>query len=270
MLQCMLNCHPLTNYCLNMKVGVYTSVVQEYWKGDTNVVNPIQLLSRFKQFRGGTQQDAHEAYLAVIEYIHKKTRCDKRNSPYYKLADTSSDAYKQWYLETPSIVVDLFTGQLQVDVKDTHYETFRSLELSPTCQISTVDALIFDYFKNEQTSDTKMNIKRSIHYAPLCLVMSFKQFFRKSTIKFKETLDLSWYMSKKHKCPHKPMYRLCGIVLHGGDRHGGHYISATKCLGKWYLNNDSHTRKINISEVNENSIYMLFYTLNNSSSLISS
>lgn len=267
MLQCLLNCSPLVNYFLrNNYTGdsVVKDIVYKYWKGDDNVVNPIELLKELAawspQFRGNYQQDSHEAFIYVLEGLHKATQSDKEifyDDLYYK-NKVNDDAKKQWEEEKPSLVSHLFNGQFKVKVSDVHYETFRTIELSPTHN-TNVDALMFDFFKSEHTIDTKLKIQKQIQFPPMCLTLTFKQYFKKLDIKFKETIDLSWYMAKDNHCPFKPIYQLYGIILHGGDRHGGHYVSATKHLNSWYLNNDSRSTKTELKNININSIYMLFY-----------
>jgi len=275
MLQCMLNCSPLVNY-FNVHgytgdvpaLSIFRDIVNEYWNGNDNVVNPIKLLQELvawsPQFKGNYQQDSHEAYLVIIEGIHKamqQTTQPFHDSLYYKQSK-DGPARKQWEEEKPSIISNIFNGQLKISVSDVHYETFRSIELSPTYD-TNVDALVFDFFKSETTTDSNKEIKKSIQFAPLCLTLAFKQYFKKTNIKFNETLDLSWYVAEDHHCPFNPVYQLYGIVLHGGDRHGGHYISVTRSLNTWYLNNDSRSTKTTLKEINVNSIYMLFYMAKN-------
>jgi ubiquitin C-terminal hydrolase len=273
MLQCLLNCAPLVNYFYrsgyagdNKAVKDFENIVNKYWKSDDNVVNPIELLKELAtwspQFRGNYQQDSHEAFLCIIEGLHKETQSDKQifnDSPYYKLVKDGS-AKKQWEEEESSLVTHLFNGQLKVTVSDVHYETFRSIELTPRYN-TNVDALLFDYFKSEITEDTHTKIQKQIQFPPLCMTLAFKQYFKKLDIKFTETLDLSWYMAKDHHCPFKPEYQLYGMILHGGDRHGGHYISATRNMNNWYLNNDSRSSKVELKSIDVNSIYMLFYII---------
>lgn len=277
MLQCLLNCNPFVNYFSELDyhgddqvVKNIKSLVERYWTDEQNVIRPVNALKHLQQwcdqFQGYNQQDAHEAYLCFIEGIHKALIGQELVPRYHKLIK-DQEAVKQWDQEKPSIITEMFMGQLKVTVDDTHYETFRSLELSPTYDTS-VDALVFDYFKKETTSDSDMVIGRRLNYPPIVLALSIKQFFRKYTIDIKKKLDLSWYVDEPFK---KVKYKLYGVILHGGDRHGGHYISMTKWNGQWYENNDSRVRKVNFEDIRTNSIYMLFYLMdNNSFSLMSS
>ena len=269
-LQCLINCTPLVNYFVkygytgtNTAVIAFKDIINEYWNGNNNVVDPkllIRELVRWSpQFKGNFQQDSHEAYLCMLEGFHKATRRIIINeAPYYLNVDRDGPAFKQWSLEHRSLVTDLFDGQIKVKVSDVHYETFRSLELTPSHNTS-VDALIFDYFNTEDVKDSNKTIKRTIQCPPVCMAIAFKQFFNKVNIKIKKTLDLSWFLDASHHCPFDPKYKLYGVILHGGDRRGGHYVSAT-CVGEqWYLNNDSRINKIKFEDIQTNSIYMLFF-----------
>ena len=272
MLQCLLNCNPLVNYFLDggyvgksKSVNIFNDIVQEYWKGDTNVVNPIELLKRLamwaKQFQGFHQQDSHEAYICMIEGIHQKMKKNSNYSiqcsPYRNYIKENNKAIKQWQEEKETVITEIFMGQLEVTVSDVHYETFRSLELSPIYN-TTIDALVFDYFKPETTQDSNVTIHRKIAYPPLCLTVGLKQFFNKFDVKFKQTLDITWFMTKQYK---RVIYELYGVIIHGGNRHGGHYISATKWKDQWFLNNDSKSVKIQFKDIGTQSVYMFFYKL---------
>ena len=272
MLQCLLNCNPLVNHILKFKyqgdeasIIKFHKLVVMYWSDSQNVIKPIgalnMLCSLSDQFEGYRQQDTHEAYLWFIEGLHKGLQPDSKGTR-YNVIIKDTEACKQWAEEKPSVITEIFMGQLKVTVDDVHYETFRSLELSTT-KDTTIDALVFDFFKPEKTEDSNVVIKKRIQYPPLTLVLVVKQFFRKNKIKIKEHLDLSWFVEKPFK---KLGYKLYGIVLHGGNRHGGHYISATKWNDQWYENNDSHVRKIKFSDVKINDIYMLFYLRDSNSS----
>ena len=60
-------------------------------------------------------------------------------------------------------------------------------------------------------------------------------------------------------------YKLFATCNHGGDIHGGHYTSC--CLnpnGKWYYYDDTVINPIeNIDDLNNNSVYILFYVKQN-------
>ena len=265
MLQCLLNCNPLVNHVLKFKykgddesIVKFHKLVKIYWSDGQNVIRPISALKMLcswaEQFEGYRQQDSHEAYLCFIEGMHKALQTECKGTRYNVIVENEK-AREQWAEEKPSVMTEIFMGQLKVTVEDVHYETFRSLELSTT-KDTTVDALVFDFFKPEKTEDSKLTIKKKIQYPPLTLVLTIKQFFRKNKIKIKEYLDLSWFVERPFK---KIGYKLYGVVLHGGNRHGGHYISATKWNDQWYENNDSHVKKINFSDVQIDNIYMLFY-----------
>ena len=269
-LQCLLNCTPLINYFnrheytgSDVAIIAFKDVINEYWNGNTNVVDPglfLRQLTRWSsQFKGHLQQDSHEAYLCMLEGLHKATRHIKlKKSPYYLNVDRDGCAFKQRHLEKRSLITDIFDGQMKVTVSDVHYETFRSIELTPLPN-ATVDALVFDYFKAEKADDSNNTIKRTIQFPPVCIALAFKQFFNKVTINIKNTLDLTWFLDKSHHCPFVPKYELYGVILHGGNRHGGHYISATRVGDQWYLNNDSRVTKINFKDIQTDTIYMMFF-----------
>ena len=269
-LQCLLNCTPLVNYFKNTRytgnntaIVAFVDIINDYWNGNNNVVDPkmliIELARWSPQFKGNFQQDSHEAYLCMLEGFHEATRQIKiNNAPYYFNVDRYGPALKQRQLEKRSLVTDIFDGQMKVSVSDVHYETFRSIELTPTHN-ATVDALVFDYFMTEKTEDSNITIKRTIQYSPLCMTIAFKQFFNKVNVNIRKTLDLTWFLDKSHHCPFVPKYKLYGVILHGGNRHGGHYVSATCVDKQWYLNNDSRVHKINFKDIQTNAIYMLFF-----------
>lgn len=265
MLQCLLNCKPLVNHILKFKYqGNETSIIKfhtlvyMYWDNSQNVIKPIGALKMLcalsDQFEGYRQQDSHEAYLWFIEGLHKGLQSESKGTRYNVLIK-DKESRKQWAEEKPSVITEIFMGQLKVKVKDVHYETFRSLELSTT-RDTTIEALLFDFFKPEKTQDSNLVINKRIQYPPLALTLVVKQFFRKNTIKIKEDLDLSWFVESPFK---NVNYKLYGVILHGGNRHGGHYISATKWNDQWYENNDSHVKKIQFTDIRINDIYMLFY-----------
>ena len=271
MLQCLLNCNPLVNYFLNHRykgtnkhVLKFGNVVKLYWTDEQNIIQPTNTLKMLcawaPQFEGFRQQDSHEAYLCFIEGLHQCLK-EEYTGTRYNICIQDKDARNQWNEEKSSIITEIFMGQLKVTVDDTHYETFRSLEVS-TAVDTTVEALVFDFFKPEQTQDSKLTIKRRIKYPPLVLPIVIKQFFRKNTVEFKEHLDLTWYVDEPFK---KVYYKLYGIIVHGGNRNGGHYISMTRWNDQWYENNDSRVTEINFEDVPKNNIYMLFYIRVNSS-----
>ena len=176
-LQCLLNCTPLVNYFNtygydgnNTAIIAFRDIVNEYWNGNNNVVDPrmliIELARWSPQFKGNFQQDSHEAYLCMLEGFHKATQHIKMiKSSYYLNVDRDGPALKQRQLEKRSLVTDIFDGQMKVAVSDVHYETFRSIELTPYPN-ATVDALVFDYFTAEKAEDSNKTIKRTIQFPP--------------------------------------------------------------------------------------------------------
>ena len=62
------------------------------------------------------------------------------------------------------------------------------------------------------------------------------------------------------------MYRLVGIVEHGGTMRGGHYVAYVRgpCLennvdNSWYYISDSSVRKATLEAVLNSEAYLLFY-----------
>ena len=249
LLQCLVNCYPLRRYMQMYKSDeVFNEFINDYWELHDPIINPrdlvIQLLKHTPNFERMVQQDAHESYLYILEYLHKAYK-DRQYTKRYNLN------HDNW---EPSVISDIFTGQMKITVDDTHYENFNSIELSPTCDV-TVDALLFDFFQPERVPDTDIIIHRKLEYLPQCLVLTFKQYITKFKISYKENLNVEWFVAQKQE---QTKYDLYGIILHSGN----HYISMNKNIdGKWFMCNDRQVTKHELHNICKHNVYMLFYTV---------
>ena len=113
--------------------------------------------------------------------------------------------------------------------------------------------------------------KSEIFYAPPYLIMLIKRFQRKYLSKtkvqllkinseFKYNIDfinLEQYISGP-KDPHK-MYNLYAVNQHSGSNEGGHYNSACKNFGKWYMFDDHAVFPCDDDMICVPEGYILFY-----------
>ena len=166
--------------------------------------------NKFSQFNNSHEQDAHEAFLCVIDLLEKAR---------------------------PSIK-DYIYGTIQKTVifpggKSVTEEQFAVLMLTPHSD-SKLEDLLRDHFKQEVLTDYIDDSGKEHHCAvieqkiskfPPVFIIGFTMFQRKFMI------EISDKMGK---------YNLFSMCTHVGSARGGHYVAHTKHRGIWYLKDDNN------------------------------
>lgn len=220
-LQCLFQIPALSNsFLLKPYIGnceftiEYCNLLKLFWfEKETLTLDPSKLLkifkNKFKQFDNTNEQDAHEAFLCVIDVL-ERSRPAIKNSIYGTIQKTV-----------------IFPGG-----KSVTEETFAVLMLTPT-KNSKLEDLLRVHFKDEVLTDYTDDkggthkcavLQQKISKFPPIFIIGFNMFQRKFMIEISEKMS---------------NYTLFSMCTHVGTCRGGHYVAHTKHKGIWYLKDDT-------------------------------
>ncbi|NXI44598.1 UBP50 hydrolase, partial [Galbula dea] len=247
-------------------------------------------------FRKGTQQDAQEFLICLLNELHealKNVRAQlcphlNDNAVFKKRRVTNARGSKASVGET-SIVTQLFEGQLSyaitcLECKTTidRPESFTVLSLPiPSMSACSLQDCLQCFFQedtltsNNQIHCSSCKTKRdgvvngTITKAPQIMIFHLKRFEWEDKHRRKlstnihyplSSLDLSPYCSP-HLC-RDAEYSLCAVVIHHGFLDDGHYMAFCKrsATDNWYSFDDAQISEIPKSLVQADTAYLLFYT----------
>lgn len=269
------------------------------WKQNCTVrpVTMEQLISKnCKNFIQYGQHDAHEALIILIDKLHtgfvKQVNISISGKPKNKIEKMQIQSYndfKKRYKQDYSVILDIFFGTTVSEIKsktgESHnFTSFSTLELEipdTPGPLSIIDCL--DHYTkiekldgenkwyNEDNNTYENADKRiSIFKQPNVLILILKRFLptgfkNRKNVSFSHDLDIAKYMYDQSLIEDTTKYKLYSICNHVGDINGGHYTSC--CLnqnGNWYHYDDTVITPINnISLMNNNQVYILFYVKKN-------
>lgn len=312
-IQCMSNTLVLTNYFLSDKyledidkskiesglVLEWRRLIEVLWNNDC-IISPksftkkVLLLSKKLNysvvFGNYLQNDVQEFLLFMINTLHDALSSEviikisgKVLTEVDKLALEAMKAWKEYFKNSYSVIIDLFYSQ--------HCSIIRcpdctnvSIVYNPVCYYTlpipnnakTLYDCLNKYTENEILNNDnlwmcdkcnekkKANKKILLWSTPKILIICLKRFNSFSKIdKYidfpLENLDLKDYCIGYDKNTSK--YNLYGICNHSGNLNGGHYYAYCKNLNSnWYMYNDTKVIKIdNKSNVVTKNAYCLFY-----------
>ncbi|EQC34024.1 hypothetical protein SDRG_08240 [Saprolegnia diclina VS20] len=82
-----------------------------------------------------------------------------------------------------------------------------------------------------------------------------------SHVAFETTLDVAPFVLLPAYGPHmKTVYHLQAVIVHMGNRYGGHYVAYVRYPDAWYYTSDSLVQRVSEATVLGAEAYMLFYT----------
>lgn len=319
MLQCLLNIKPLTKYISSneyermigdKKILHSLKTVVDYIQGNSLLLTYEQnksfqfnsliknIFKTFSDFERGVQQDVHEFFLRVIDYLHTNLVLDIKEEVIERVYAIDRSKCIEQYVKHQidngrSILSKLFSIQIGSDREcmncgkkyDTRYENYNHIPLmlpEPEEEEEEIelDDCLGNFFCNESIiSDfrcdgckEKCDIKEvnTMTFTPTYLIFLFKRF---KTAEIKNNimvrcpirdLDMTRYMTDEHIEINSKFYsdhysyNLCSTINHYGNLLGGHYTANVKKNGVWYGFNDESVR---IIEKEENVINRNAYLL---------
>lgn len=257
-----------------------------------------ELESYSPQFKGRNQHDAQELLSILLDGIHEDLNRVK-NKPYIeykdcdgtKDADDAVEAWKNYLQRDKSVIVDIFQGQLRNRLKCMHcghqnirFEPIMYLSLPIADSCKSLDDCLRLFLKEERlTGDNQWYCSKckkhrdatkkiDLWILPPILIVHFKRFRTNayglvaSKNKAAVTFPLQdWMVGSyiKNKNGFAPRYDLYAVANHMGQMKSGHYTAygLHRLDDQWYEFNDSVTRAIDPSEIEQNrsSAYVLFY-----------
>lgn len=232
-----------------------------------------------KFFKGYHQEDAGEAFIFIIDSVHKNITYSVSEddvitvkepiSKYQKLIQQSE---KEWYENLKneySDLLDIFYGQLQsttmnVSTREMNikFEPFSYLNLpipKNEKRVSIYNCL--DLYTEQEDIDNKIIKKVTFFRLPEILVIGYNRFGNglskiDTTIDAPLELDMTEYVTRKGL---SNKYQLYAVVNHMGSMFGGHYVCNAKKHGYWFNYDDSNISLISESSVISSKNYIMFY-----------
>ena len=211
-------------------------------------------LKRYSNWRLGQQQDSHEFLDHILNNLYPTLEDDK--------------------LEDDCIFkIDLMTyiecNQCSEEIPKSEQSLFISIEVQPMVHQS-VGGLINNYmhreeieYRCEKQGCNGTNASKTLRLTGFSdiLVIQLKIFSfddHMQSRKLKPSINLDDQISY-----YGIAMNLFGVIYHGGNRaNSGHYTSALKVHGKWFLTNDSQISRnvvLSCSPSDYNTPYILFY-----------
>lgn len=242
LVQCLLSCPSFVSYCQqNMNINQVCRCFVEINGGNpTSTSKLLQLITNKTKYnlRYGQQEDAHEAFLCIMDLIGEEInnifcvrhiitlKCNKCERV-LKKSDNPVELYLEQAIDADFNI--LYTSQGLSDYKCDKCKTVgQCVEVRQLCRISnTCIVLVKNYAK-----------KTEIPRVP----QSF---------------------SVPGKDGGKLVYNMCGIIDHFGSQSGGHYIAKIKRKDNMAIANDSVITPVSSIDVSPNS-YVIFYELKTS------
>ncbi len=292
-IQCLFNNKKLTEYIIQGKVlmertrvpdynqytvfvNIYTDMMNKMATG-SSVIGPDKLLRYLEKhlpsYTRFNQEDAYEFLLYILNcldnglsyrakfVIKGGTDTDsplgvegERSSPPEALYREAYSTLVDFYNKKYSVILESFYGlTLTVVDKRRVFEPFNSITLDTVAP--TLDECIDEYYK-PKTVD-KLDVMTKVWSLPNSLIVVLKRLDEKNVVTFPEELDLTRVIHPDKCDENHYIYYLNSVVYHVGNSESGHYFTACKKAGAWYVLNDEAIHKIQNVEC-ENA-YILFY-----------
>ncbi|NXW83141.1 UBP50 hydrolase, partial [Alopecoenas beccarii] len=273
-------------------VTAFGCLVSDMWLGEFACVSPegfhSALGKRYPTFSKRTQQDAQEFLICVLNELHEALK--KVTAQLKRKCVTDAHASRGSMSETPTIITELFEGQLSYDItcleckSSTHRpESFTVLSLPiPSKSACSLRDCLECFFQQDTLTwnnqihcswcGTKQDaaVKATITKAPQIIIFHLKRFEWQGKQKRKlstdiwyplSDLDLSPYSAEERRRCKDAEYSLCAVVNHSGFLDDGHYTAFCKhsVSTNWYSFDDAQISKLSDSSVQANTAYLLFY-----------
>ncbi|KFV99460.1 Putative ubiquitin carboxyl-terminal hydrolase 50, partial [Eurypyga helias] len=272
-------------------------LVSDMWHGESDCVSPedfqTALGKRYPAFSQGTQQDAQEFLICVLNELHEALQTVRARGGccFFSPPAQSSkptDAKASGGVSETSIITELFEGELCYDItclkcKTTvaRPERFTVLSLpipaKRTCSLQDCLKRFFQQdtlTRNNQIHCSRCGAKRNaaveaiMTKAPPILVFHLKRFEWQGKHNRKLSTNVCYPLSDLDLAPYgshgackDAEYSLCAVVNHSGLLDDGHYTALCKhsLTRNWYHFDDAQVTQIPTSSVQTDTAYLLFY-----------
>lgn len=291
-LQCLTYCPPLANYllqednhavkCKSRMTFCMMCELQRHMKraleGSANgAIRPGPIVENLrniaKQFRHGSQEDAHEFLRYVVDHLTRACIASySGNVPLDRVSKETTVIHEIFgghhrsqvtclECKQTSNTYDLFMDFI-LDIKGVQTLT-QALEKSVEVEILMGDNA---YECPRCRKKVRAQKRFTVHRPPKVATIQFKRFDSlghkvSRHVVYTERLDLRPYMSDKQGGP--LVYRLFGVLVHSGSTcNSGHYFCYVKnSNGSWYLMNDQLVQETGLNKVLSHleNAYILFY-----------
>jgi len=275
----------------------YYRLLNGLWE-DNCIIQPIsfkRVLGKLdSRFNDNQQHDAQEFLFALLDFLHTSLSYEvniyhkgvAKNDIDKKMIE-SIDIWSKHFNKEYSVILDLFYGQFYsrlICKKCNHisnnFDPFSMVSLQVLQHNTNIYECFDEFIKYEELDfDNKWkcekclqltNAIKDIHIwkAPNILIIVLKRFDFGVNYSSKitnvidfplENLNLEKYVSGYDK--NNAIYDAFGIIYHHGSMDFGHYTTACKNNGKWYLYDDDSVSEY--SEINKLNAYVLFYRKRN-------
>ncbi|OQR99273.1 ubiquitin-specific protease [Achlya hypogyna] len=113
------------------------------------------------------------------------------------------------------------------------------------------------------------SVQMQLFGVPQVLTLHLKRLgkLRKNSrhVAFETVLDMAPFVLRPTYGPHMTTtYRLDAVIVHMGNRYGGHYVAYVRHPDSWYYTSDANVQRVSESTVLGAEAYMLLYTRNSS------
>lgn len=220
-------------------------IAREYWSTfkHEKVVKIDALFEIFikikRNFGGKKMYDATEAFLAIIETLDDAFVAKE---PLYLPEGCSMDSWNEYIQKTKSsFISDILLGQSkQIYNEETSYEHFSALTLSKP----SIAEGIIDYLHDQDTG-----ITREFTKLPMILPIVFQKSVEKKFIHYETSMSVG-----------NTDYALFAVMIHSGNRAGGHWVTMCSNADVWNLFDDSKcTRIFDLNTLIQKDSMMLLY-----------
>jgi len=238
------------------------AVLLRLMRESRNSVSPDQfklLISRFApQFRGYSQQDAHEFLRFTLDGLHQDLNRAQFQEPYRELKtgqnyETAAAKWLQSHrTRDDSVVTDFFGGQLiavttcgKCGSKSAAYDTFLDLSIQiPAGRSTSLEACLRAFVAVSEMSDYRCEVclatgrsymEMTLWRLPQVLVVHLKRFSSSSVLRRKLDTEVQFPIERLNMQPFAPhstdksvhlgVYSLFGVVHHTGSLASGHYVA---------------------------------------------
>ena len=270
-LQCIVKCEELFKMLMNGREGklnhISGSLTDELRflamvlrSGEYRYVTPndfrLKVADKLSQFSGNRQHDAHEFLTCLLDKVKEEMSTENLPIRYegeYEMSVTCEvcgnitgpkyEAFNSLHVNIPEGVRPTLAKGIAKMLQGENLEQY----LCEKCQI-----------KVPAIKNTKLRV------LPGVLILSVKRFSQDKfglISKDTRTVNFSPFFDIEDSSGKKSTYELVSFINHVGQTSGGHYTACCKDVisNKWLFCNDSKVSEVDVKEIPQKDVYILFY-----------
>ncbi len=272
-LQCIFKCETVTRFLKWSKNARSDMLIQSLFgimEGEKEIGEFHDILITAEVFfdQLGSQQDAHEALLYLLNILHLRTKVDQREE-----LGLSQELSQSFQLVT-SAVTSTFHGSYRVSTecsqcqkRNTSVEAFQEISIECTNEVVSgiKNSLVEKIQKVCQSCSRNVHhcIRKTVWQQPRITIVRINRF--KQTSRGRVSKNHSQVCASEHLHFDGFKAKLIGIVSHkGSSSSSGHYVSYISIDSIWYRCIDEHIAEARFSDFSDSiESYILFYQMEN-------